>query len=94
VRSSLQDFISTAERRFSGLERTLLTAINNITSLRNNLEGFQQSTQQSIADIQNTITSLTRDLNATNLYTRIALALGVIGIAIGATSIALARRRK
>jgi subtilisin family serine protease len=94
VRSSLQDFISTAERRFSGLEGTLLTAINNITSLRNNLEGFQQSTQQSIADIQNTITSLTRDLNATNLYTRIALALGVIGIAIGATSIALARRKK
>ncbi|MFZ8824861.1 MAG: S8 family serine peptidase [Desulfurococcales archaeon] len=94
VRSSLQDFISTAERRFSGLEGTLLTAINNITSLRNNLERFQQSTQQSIADIQNTITSLTRDLNATNLYTRIALALGVIGIAIGATSIALARRKK
>jgi subtilisin family serine protease len=94
VRSSLQDFLSTAERRFSGLEGTLLTAINNITSLRNNLERFQQSTQQSIADIQNTITSLTRDLNATNLYTRIALALGVIGIAIGATSIALARRKK
>jgi subtilisin family serine protease len=94
VRSSLQDFISTAERRFSGLEGTLLTAINNITSLRNNLERFQQSTQQSIADIQNTITSLTRDLNTTNLYTRIALALGVIGIAIGATSIALARRKK
>jgi subtilisin family serine protease len=94
VRSSLQDFISTAERRFLGLEGTLLTAINNITSLRNNLERFQQSTQQSIADIQNTITSLTRDLNTTNLYTRIALALGVIGIAIGATSIALARRKK
>jgi len=94
VRSSLQDFISTAERRFSGLEGTLLTAINNITSLRSDVERFQQSTQQSIADIQNTLTSLTRDLNTTSFYTRIALALGVIGIAIGATSIALARRKK
>ncbi|MEM4970802.1 MAG: S8 family serine peptidase [Sulfolobales archaeon] len=94
VRSSLQDFISTAERRFSGLEGTLSIAINNITSLRNTLERFQQSTQQSIADIQNTITSLSKDLDTTSLYTQIALALGVIGIAIGGTSIALARRKK
>ncbi len=94
VRSSLQDFISTAERRFSGLEGTLITAINNITSLRSDVERFQQSTQQSIAYIQNTLTSLTNDLNTTSFYTRIALALGVIGIAIGATSIALARRKK
>lgn len=94
LRNTLQDFINTAEKRFTGLEGAISTAFNNISSIKNTLDRFQQSTQQAIADIQSTISSLSKELNTTTLYAIIGLTLAVIGIAIGITAIALTRRRK
>jgi len=101
LRSSFQDFMGSVERRLSDLGTSLSGAIANITALRGDLTRFQQSMNQTISGIQGSIGDLRASINdlsmrlqETNLNTIIAIILAIGGIAIGITSIALARRRR